>query len=865
MNISPGARIGPYEIVAPLGRGGMGEVWRARDPRLGREVALKFLPADFADDPERHARFEREAKLLASLNHPNIAVLYGLEHVDGQHALAMELVEGEGLDERIGRGPAPAEEALPVALQIAEALEAAHEKGIVHRDLKPANVRIRRDGAVKVLDFGLAKTWEEQAGESDLAHSPTITAHHTRAGVILGTAAYMSPEQARGKAVDKRTDIWAFGVVVFEMLTGRKAFEGETVTDTLAAVLTREVDWSRLPPSTPPVLRALLRRCLARSTKDRMHDIADTRIVLAELERGGGEEGGDGAAVASGSTPVSAARRLAVAAALLLGALLGGVGARLLPAAGPRHPTFRLMTSESGFIHSGRFAPDGTTIVYGEARGGEPVSLHSTRSDAMVSRALDLPSADVVGIAADGRMALILDRHHVGSWLRMGTLAESNIAGGAARSLLEGIYDADIAGDGSAFAIVRYAGPQQQLEYPIGTVLYRTSGWISSPRIARDRSRIAFADHPIPGDDQGYVAVAEAGGKVKRLSEALNFLHGVAWSADGREVFASFGAANQGSFIDAFSLSGSSRRVLDEVALVRLHDVAPNGELLVTSDYFPVAAEGRLAGGVKSGDFATWTGDTIDGISDDGTVFAGTTGGFLSAGEYRTFYRRVDSPSAVALGEGTASGITPDGRWVFVTTVSRDRSRLRAVPTGAGEARTFDLRGVEPSVGGLDHVTCSSDGHRVAFAGVAGAGLPRGYVFDLDGGGPPRAVTPEGVQSVVLSPNGRALAAVGADGIVSCYDAGDGSRRAVPGAVAGEIPVAWASSDDAIFVWNRTFPARVQRLELATGRRETAFEWRTSDPSGVLYGLMTATPDVRYFLVRYRRGLSSLAVVDGVR
>lgn len=298
---------------------------------------------------------------------------------------------------------------------------------------------------------------------------------------------------------------------------------------------------------------------------------------------------------------------------------------------------------------------------------------------------------------------------------------------------------------------------------------------------------------------------------------------------------------------------------------MRLHDVAPNGELLVTSDYFPVAAEGRLAGGVKSGDFATWTGDTIDGIADDGSIFAGTTGGFLSGGEYRTFYHRVDAPSGVTLGEGTASGISPDGRWVFVTMMSRDRSKLRVVPTGAGEARAFDLRGVEPSVGGLDHVTCSKDGRRVAFAGVAGAGLPRGYVFDLDGAGAPRPVTPEGVQAVLLSPDGRTIAAVGGDGIVACYDTGDGGRRAVPGAVAGEIPVAWASTNDAIFVWSRTFPVRMQRIELANGRREKVLEWRPSDPTGVLYGLLTATPDARYFLVRYRRGLSSLAVVEGVR
>jgi len=281
MPLKQGTRLGPYEITAPLGAGGMGVVYRARDTRLGREVALKFLPEGFADDPERHARFEREAKVLASLNHPHIAVLYGLEHLDGQHALVMELVEGESLEERISRGPFPPDEATPIALEIADALEAAHEKGIVHRDLKPANVKVRPDGTVKVLDFGLAKAWEEQGANSDPGLSPTITEHHTRAGVILGTAAYMSPEQARGKPVDKRADIWAFGCLLFEMLTGKRLFAGETISDTLAAVLRQEVDWTVLPPGLAPSIRPLLARCLERDPKRRLRDIGEARIALA--------------------------------------------------------------------------------------------------------------------------------------------------------------------------------------------------------------------------------------------------------------------------------------------------------------------------------------------------------------------------------------------------------------------------------------------------------------------------------------------------------------------------------------------------------------------------------------------------------
>ncbi len=274
--------LGQYKVTAKLGQGGMGEVWLAEDSTLGRQVALKLLPDDFADDPDRHARFEREAKVLASLNHANIATLHALEHLDGRHVLVMELVEGEGLDDIIARGPISADETVVMGLQIAEALEAAHEAGIVHRDLKPANIRVRPDGTVKVLDFGLAKAWESEGGDSSLSLSPTLTQHATAAGVILGTAAYMAPEQAAGTATDQRADIWAFGVVLWEMLTGNKLFAGETVSHVMASVLKDDVDLDELPLETPAFLKNLISRCLRRKRRERLQAIGDARIALEE-------------------------------------------------------------------------------------------------------------------------------------------------------------------------------------------------------------------------------------------------------------------------------------------------------------------------------------------------------------------------------------------------------------------------------------------------------------------------------------------------------------------------------------------------------------------------------------------------------
>jgi len=354
MPLKPGARIGPYEVVAPLGAGGMGEVWRARDPRLGRDVALKVLPHDVAADPERMARFAREAQLLASLNHANIAAIYGLEEAGGTRALVLELVEGPTLAERLAAGALPLDEALPMARQIAEALEAAHEKGIVHRDLKPANIKLTTGGQVKVLDFGLAKALLGDMTAPDASRSPTLTAAATRAGVILGTAAYMSPEQARGKEVDRRADIWAFGCVLYEMVTGRAAFGGETVSDIIAAVLRAEPDAAALPPDLPPAVRELLRRCLQKDPRVRLRDIGDARVTLGEIT---GEAAPPSGSMASGvmaipaaspiAMPVAAAPRrgrlmsalpwaLSIALAVALGAaLVAYERGRSVPAGGP--------------------------------------------------------------------------------------------------------------------------------------------------------------------------------------------------------------------------------------------------------------------------------------------------------------------------------------------------------------------------------------------------------------------------------------------------------------------------------------------------------------------------------------------------
>ncbi len=407
--LSPGSKLGPYDIVAKIGAGGMGEIWRAVDTRLGREVALKVLPEGFVDDPERHARFEREAKVLASLNHPHIATLYGLEHLGGRHALVMELVDGEDLAQRLARGAVPADEAIPIALQIADALESAHEKGIVHRDLKPANIKVTPDGAVKVLDFGLAKAFDPGgvSGPSDpshsptLLHSPTIT-HATQHGLILGTAGYMAPEQARGKPIDKRADIWAFGVVLWEMLAGRRLFDGATTSDVLAAVLRDEPDFHALPAELSGVARHVIARCLEKDPRRRFRDIGDVRLELEMSDR----DGPAAAPVPAAAVRPRRASVLIAAGALLLVATGGVLAGRLLRPGPPATGGLRMtLAPPPGVLRllNPALDPAGTLVVYqGYAEGRS--HLYLQRFDEFDPRPLDgTEGASVPFVSPDGR------------------------------------------------------------------------------------------------------------------------------------------------------------------------------------------------------------------------------------------------------------------------------------------------------------------------------------------------------------------------------------------------------------------------------------------------------------------------------
>ncbi len=699
MNVEPGKPFGPYEILSALGAGGMGIVYRAKDTRLGREVALKFLPVDFADDPERHARFEREAKLLASLNQPHIAVLYGLEHIDGQHALAMELVEGEGLDERIGRGPVPLEEAIGIALQIAEALEAAHEKGIVHRDLKPANVRVRPDGTVKVLDFGLAKAWEGSASSSDIGHSPTITGHHTRAGVILGTAAYMSPEQARGKSVDRRADVWAFGCVLYEMLTGARTFGGDTVTDVIAAVVTREPDWSALPGCVPPRVRQALQRCMEKDPRRRFRDIGDVRFELEEgMRPGTAEQVAAAPAAAPVAGPAAPAWRRALpwtVAGVVAAAVIAGAVAMRRPPAVKKIVRFQVATPESlTDVGTPKVSPDGRWIAFNatDEKGVTQVWIRSLE---------DLEAHPMAGTEGTTRPFWSPDSRFLG-FVAGGKLKKIPIAGGPPQTLADTPTGSD--GSWSSSGVIVFDGSSSD---PILRVA--ATGGAPQPLVRPDRDKgitqVAWP-HFLP-DGNHFLYMAEGA----KAGERFLMVGSVDGKEPGRKL------ADVGSLAQ-YAPPGYLLYVREDSLLAQPFDA---GSLRVTGEAVPLA-EHLGPSGVGLADFSA---------SDDGTVV------YRSGWAARRRLLWMDR-SGKSLGDADQpavfrdSALSPDGRTLAMTIedpASHNRDIwLRDLQRGVTSRFTFD-----PADDG-DPVF-SPDGKTIVFSSTRAGGAPDLYQAPAAGNG----------------------------------------------------------------------------------------------------------------------------------
>jgi hypothetical protein len=859
MPLLNGTSLGHYSIVAKIGEGAMGEVYRANDTTLDRDVAIKVLPADFASDAERLARFEREAKVLASLNHPHVGAIYGFHEANGVRFLAMELVPGEDLAERLKKGSVPVSEAVDMARQIAEALEYAHERGIVHRDLKPANIKITPDGTVKLLDFGLAKAVVDEVSASASTSTPTIlptmTSAGTAIGMILGTAAYMSPEQARGKPVDKRADIWAFGVVLFEMLAGKRLFDGETASDTIAAVLTRSIDFDALPKSTPAPLRRLLARCLERDPKARLRDIGEARIAL---EGDSNRFLGD----AAERTVAGPFGRIAwgIAAIVLLAA---GAGGTLLwvrargPAVSPP-VTFSQKTFRRQAIFNARFAPDGRTIVFSAANDGTKPEVFVIRPEYQEAVPLGIPASHLLSISSKNELAILTKARWLHHRVFTGTLARVPLGGGAPRELLENVREADWSPDGSQLAIIREAEGKDRLEFPIGKVLYESSGYLSDLRISPAGERLAFMEHPWRGDDRGGLSVIDLTGHRVVLVDGLAAEEGLAWIPGGRELLFSAWMEGDSTYqIAAIDLAGHVRHPLTVPGGFTPQDVGPGGAWLATADDTPSRVMARAPGAAEERDLS-WL-DTSGGpvISADGGTLAVSDWGRSAGANYAVILRKMDGSPALHLGEGSALELSPDGKWVLVNVPSQP-ARVMLYPTGPGEPRRIDGGELEAYSDGH----WFADGRSVFLCGNAAGRAPRCYVRSLD---PPdlRPATPEGVDIGVVSPDGKSAVVRRVTGETLLCPLNGGTPRPLPFIAAHERLARFSPDGAKVWVLRGN---RVESVDLATGRRETLSELGVAGGAGMTnVTAITLADDPRSYAYTAAEYSSRLFQIEGVK
>ncbi|HEX4426166.1 MAG TPA: protein kinase [Terriglobales bacterium] len=860
MNLTPGTKLGPYEIVSLLGAGGMGEVYRARDSRLKREVAIKVLPKAISLDADRLRRFEQEALATAALNHPNILAVFDIGSSDGSPYVVSELLEGETLRERLRSGAIVVRKALDCALQIAHGLAAAHEKGIIHRDLKPENLFVTKDGRVKILDFGLAKL--TQAESSSHTSLPTAT-HGTEAGVVLGTAGYMSPEQVRGIAVDARSDIFSFGAILYEMLSGKRAFHGETAADTMSSILKEDPpELNETNRNVSPALERIVHHCLEKSPESRFHAASDIAFDLEHLSGVSGTSARVSAVQASqprSKLLVALAGGLAVALVMLaFGWWLGKAGSHVKP------PEYQQVTFRTGSIGHARFTPDGGVVYSASWDVGEN-QLYLSRTDDPGARELGIKNAELLSISKAGELAIRLKTVFFGGYARTGTLARVPLSGGTPREVLDNVQDADWAADGEHMAIVRYVPENNhwRLEYPIGKVLLDGIDWISHPKISADGKWVAFADHENPGgDDEGSVAViaADGSGKEKKLSSGWVSLEGIVWSPAGDEIW--FTSTNSGSSSNpsAVTLSGKLRSITNVPGGMWLEDMR-NGTALMVTQQTRIGIRGMAPGGKEEHELGWFGWSLLRDISRDGHKIIFEEEGEGGGPDYTVFVRDTDGTPPARIGPGTGEAISPDNKWVI--TKPAKGGQLSVVPTGAGESRvlTHDAISYQPMRWLPD------DKHLLAIGIEAGHGA-RDYLIDLSNGDS-KPITPEGVAGVLLSPDGKSIAVLGPDGKRGIWPLEGGGLRLVPGLDSQYNVCGWSQDGASLYVMSSLrgdYVAKVYKVNIATGKMEF---WKTFGTDVAAGGAGVGPPhfssDGTAYAYVHSRNLSQAYVVTGLK
>ena len=850
MALTSGTRLGPYEIVVLLGAGGMGEVYRALDTRLGRDVAIKVLPEGLAKDPDRLRRFEQEARTIAALNHPNILGIHDIGAHDGTPFLVSELLEGQTLREKLEAGPLPVRRAIEYALGIAQGLAAAHEKGIVHRDLKPENVFITRDGRVKVLDFGLAKLMRPEERNDTLA---TLASPATLPGMVLGTVGYMSPEQVRGESSDARSDIFSFGAVLYEMLTGNRAFKRETSAETMTAVLREE------PPELnetgwqgPLGLQRILTRCLEKNVERRFQSASDLAFAIESL---------------SGSSSTKTVAQLKVKRAWLpltavaLGMLALGVGLWFLgkwSAAKPQ-PKFSRLTYRQGYLANARFAKDGQTVVYSAQWNSDPLQVYTVRMEFPQSTKVDLPSATLLSLSASGDMELAVDPVS-GPYFLSGTMAQAPMAGGTPRSQEKDVIAADYAPDGKTLALVRQANRKMQLEYPAGKVIYATAGYLDYVRVSPSGKEVAFVEHPVYADDRGWVCVFDATGERKQLTREYATLQGLAWSRDGKEIWFTASDSTDRQLYGV-SLGGKQREILTTPQGMRILDIAADGRVLLASEQHRTEISGSDSVTGKERHGLEWfDGSMLGDISPDGKAIVFLEWGGPAGPLYLSVYRKLDGSPPVALGPGGGPKFSPDGTIVATRIVTRP-PQVGLNPIGTGESHRLPVGDITS----LGNVVWFPDGKHLLLTGATEGQPLRSYEMDMEGGKPQPLGPPDFVGSAIARDGNRIAGRNGsAEAVV--LDRQTQKLQVIPGMEPHDQIEKWTEDGKGLLVVSATpWEGRIYRVDIPSGKRSLLQTVEPSEKAG-------STQDVRlvyaersktyaYSIVRV---LGTLYVVEGL-
>jgi len=867
MPLTSGTKLGPYEVQSPLGAGGMGEVYRARDTRLDRTVAIKILPSHLSSNPDMKQRFEREARAISALNHPHICTLHDLGNQDGTDYLVMEFLEGESLAERLRKGPLPLKEVLKIGIELCEALEVAHKAGIIHRDLKPGNIMLSKAGA-KLMDFGLAKG--VAAGMANAASSaPLLSAARTMteaspmspltaAGAVVGTIQYMSPEQIEGKDADERSDLFALGAVLYEMATAKRPFDGKSQLSLASAILEKDPESIRtLKPELPSRFERVVSACLAKNPDDRFQSAHDVRLELAWIAEDTPQLAA--AAAAKAATPSSRLLPWAITMALVLLA----AGTLVFTRRQITNARYTNISFREGTLTGARFSHDGQTIVYSGRWEGEMPEISVARVGSPESRSLGIPSAEVAAVSISDELAVFLGCDEVYFLTCGGTLATVNLAGGSPRTLAEHVSQADWHPDGKRMVIAVMAADGPRLEFPPGHVLFQqNTGWIGHPRFSPDGRMIAFESHPIAGNDDGSIDMVDLNGKHTVLSTQPS-VEGLAWCPDGKEVwFAGTRTAGWADTIFAVTLSGKERVMLT-LPQVRLYDVSKDGRMLLSHETWRRQVKGFFPGD-KSEHPYSWLDDTQPtAISSDGRFLSMYEAGeiYYLENDALAYYRSTDGSPPVRLGGGTPA-ISPDGKLVLIASNHGNRKHpLQLQPIGPGDAKDLPT----PGLIAFDHYAWSDDGREIAYEGETDKNTWNIYRQSVAEGSPILVKAGGRNSFPVLSPNGETLAIREERGGISLYPKTGEHPVAVKAAAMNEYPIRFVKAGKALLLAERSGGELVVTIvELASGRREP---WKRiaenySSPNNQLF---VATPDLKYYAYPFPRYSSVLYTVDNLR